>query len=1574
MVPSSQPFRARNDVQVYIKVLYHSATRQYIIPWAQIVIAFPHVQLVKNGDTILPFLSDRGKPLELLINPLCIAYQENAVLKVVYDEDDQSLSNTLKSSFWPTRQFRRANHLVTEHRFLTAVSVANALSGYHPAIAVLSHTFLYQDDSKPRLFIVLPTRDNNTGGLLDEFRLYYLCECGEHSCNATMTTTTTVLKDTDIHLVDHGGYRIADPAAFFEKYGEYIQAILWMVKYGACAAGMVVSGLLQFGAMKGQESVEFKDKIDYTIRYLQLQRQQRQLYLDPARMPTFTLTTTTPSVAYVDAPTNSDPRALTKTWLENEKFNDLESLLEDHEYNSNINDDNKRNTTPANLRRITTTKEGHVRWMCAGHYNELYPQLSRERLNKLIRLNQGTFNIHTGIAIVKISTIAQAKAFYQLLSNVPFLQELHISLDWTQSTADLNDFVFAIQQSNLQKVELFAQCSTPNFLNDQPKVAHSHKQSQPIHLQLFYEDFRKVQLKNREGLAVQVRKWPNTTNTNALSLAGITQRDVSILFGVLRSAPHLTRISLDVDNFDFDHILDLTDAHIEQHKKIEKLSLFRKGGSFVNMSFESGRTIPSQTEATLPRLDLITSRIPLESITDLILTDKHTAAEFDVLVQLDLSHMSDPLVNLSRVDKIVTMYPLLSTLSFTVNDLDAAYRLIEPFIRRHERDMTVRLEHALGDHAIIRFQHSTDSANTCAASTIELCAPPIKQFKYLPLDKVETMTLPCRTHIYQHNEIIEVSQRCTSLKTLEIGIDNSLSLAAFCISLLPSIESIHLIKSRNEDYSTYHSFPLKRLNLAGKCLVSVIGGVSIVKTFFESNPQLTHVSFTVADIRRDLPAFLTSIKSLQGHQLLKFTLKDQAGSVASISFDKDNNNAITSYSLHLKSLTRQQDLQALDIPSVTDFVLTHQCPVNVQLDTLFQELATKCPRLESVDIHCGAKSLPTFFQLIDLPSLKTCVLRNTSGHVAPRLDLEEGYLNIGNELLPASLFPDLHRVLQSRPTISGLKILVESTFEAYEFITSLAAKMPWLEEVKISQQSVGHKMAISFADDVVAGSGRVWTVALEVRSLSQIPPFIFPLLNKLTVSGQILHWTSQDLDEIPFASCENLSSLELKCPPSQFPRILGSMHEVALMHTSLRHLKLWDGSRDNILIGAQIDDLDAIAIQLQQVRMLDFEYSLSELKALLQEYPLEIAHLDLDPKFNLRQAEIIDESLKLGKVKIRHIQWDISIIKDVQLFETMFQAVKRCHSDATASKMIPTVAFKICKQAVSRSATTLYLPATDNQKQRMLSTLGQFMTRFATHLTLVNSGLELFLPDLFVTELEALQELEIRANRYCPDDKFLQWLGSVFKRPTVQVPASSQLSGELVEGGERDDDEDSYDADFDFDDSMSSSIIFGDDSSPPPASIAAPTLAFAPNPPSPVPLIHLVPVALPTNSRRQPFRRLTLHNLRFTPPQWKVLLESMDFVSLRHLNLERVGFGDNEAQLLTTLYIDQVTRARKQREEKREREVIVGDSDDDDEEEREDEGECVVRLYTTSVTWSQIDSEHARLLRSGCSQLKFVLV
>ncbi|KAF9148771.1 hypothetical protein BG015_009477 [Linnemannia schmuckeri] len=1274
--------------------------------------------------------------------------------------------------------------------------------------------------------------------------------------------------------------------------------------------------------------------------------------------------------------------------------------------------------------------------MCSTHYNELYPELRRQPVFEAIQENNGDFNERKGTAKVKIATAARAADFYWALSSSPFFQRMYILLDWVATTADLKELVFAIQQSDLQQADLGIQTANSATLYTQPTP---RRQTQTIQQKLATGGFLRVQLRNREGLAVS--------------------------------------------------------SFIEQSKTLEHLSLEMKDGFYVIVSYKSGSTTPSYINAMISKLNSITYRLPLEYITDLTLTGSHTLSEVDVLVPMliacctslkrlsvtlvstleyesrpipinsdgNLSENSQPIVlsvfelgsiptltsvvlvhsvcqrtsfdfpmtklnlknfeiyELSGLDKILRMHPLVTSLTLTVSNLDDAYGLVVPFVQHLDRDMTLRMEQKSGGNLILQFKrNASDSGSGSSVSNIQLRIGGIAHFRKLPLDQVKTLYLLSLTHIFeQHDQILEIIRRCTSMETLEVCYGKALSLATFCVGRLLTFKTLRLTRSGGDGKSlTQFVLPIKKFDL-GKQIISVFRKPSDLEAFFKANRELVNLSLTVDFFDEDVPVFLSTIKSLQGqHSLLTFTLTDEKGSCALIAFADDN--TITSYSLRLKKLDKQEDLQGYDLSSITEFILAGHSLTTKQIDKLLQELLSNCPHLESIDIHCGSSYLKSFFYLsCNLTTFKKCFLRNGKGQVAPSLNLLETYLNLGNELLPTTMYPNLIKTLQARPTVIGLKVLVESTLEAYEFFVNvLAVKLPWLEEVKIIQQNVGPKMVVSFAGGDIDGGGvgeggprTVSSIFLDVRSSAQLQPSMYSLLTKLTFSGQLNNWTPQALSQIPLSSCENLSTLELKCIPSQFPRILRSIHEASLMHPSLRQLKLWDGTRDNILTGTHIDDPDAILIRLQQVRMIDFQNYPAELEALLQDYPSEIAHLELDSSFYGRQAEIVEESLKLGKVHIRHIQWDISSTKDVGLFETMLWAVSHYYNYVTSdsnsenkygSRVVPTVAFRVATLSVPQSALTLFdttstsSTTNNNQQQRPrerpLSTLGQFMTRFATHLILVNSGLELFLPDLFATELHALQELEIQVNR---------WLKSLFQRGgdggqfsaskkvesklvaikaataesnTVAAVDSKPLAVDVYEGSISDD----YDSGFVFDDPMSSSITV--DNKPSSATTSAPILVLSLKSPNPGVLIHTAtPPTVPTPpSICQPLWRLTLHNLPFSPQQWKSLLEFIDYLSLRSLNLERTGFGDRELILLTRLYTDQITRARKARKENRETlEVEAGGEVKAQEEAKglvEEEEEFVVRLYTTSVTQAAVDREHDCLTKNGCSQLKIVLV
>ncbi|KAG0275021.1 hypothetical protein BGZ95_009252, partial [Linnemannia exigua] len=106
------------------------------------------------------------------------------------------------------------------------------------ATAILTQTYELHEFPIPRLFIILPKEDitkrEKIGTMfVKRFRLYFLCECGEHTRPADGPPSSL---SHDIHLARHEGYDLDRPNEFFRKYGSYVLALLQMLKYGVAAA------------------------------------------------------------------------------------------------------------------------------------------------------------------------------------------------------------------------------------------------------------------------------------------------------------------------------------------------------------------------------------------------------------------------------------------------------------------------------------------------------------------------------------------------------------------------------------------------------------------------------------------------------------------------------------------------------------------------------------------------------------------------------------------------------------------------------------------------------------------------------------------------------------------------------------------------------------------------------------------------------------------------------------------------------------------------------------------------------------------------------------------------------------------------------------------------------------------------------------------------------------------------------------------------------------------------------------------------------------------------------------------
>ncbi|KAK3817630.1 MAG: hypothetical protein J3Q66DRAFT_431263 [Benniella sp.] len=285
--------------------------------------------------------------------------------------------------------------------------------------ALLTQTYELHEYPIPRLFIVLP-QDTSSWNPLDllsnKFRLYFLCECGEHTKSANNRIPH------HIHLAKHKGYNIARPNEFFQRYGSYVLTILQMLKYGITVAGVTIpalSHLISPDAM-GQVSGGLKSLTNT---------------LEPGMNQV---------IDYIDQVVVGSPKQMDNNeGLEGADLRQLESFLKN-------NDDNR---VLGNLYRTVTT-EGHVKWVCIDHYRENYQEKAVGAFRNAVDALGGGFDENIGRVEVKLHSKVQAEQFYQTLESARSVYELKLDLDWNTTQDDFKRLRNALSKTSVGVLEL----------------------------------------------------------------------------------------------------------------------------------------------------------------------------------------------------------------------------------------------------------------------------------------------------------------------------------------------------------------------------------------------------------------------------------------------------------------------------------------------------------------------------------------------------------------------------------------------------------------------------------------------------------------------------------------------------------------------------------------------------------------------------------------------------------------------------------------------------------------------------------------------------------------------------------------------------------------------------------------------------------------------------------------------------------------------------------------------------------------------------------------------------------------
>ncbi|KAF9946239.1 hypothetical protein BGZ70_003314, partial [Mortierella alpina] len=296
--------------------------------------------------------------------------------------------------------------------------------------AVLTQTYELHECPIPRLFVVLPqnpSRWDRTKFFSNKFRLYFLCECGEHT-----RSINSKAKIHHIHIAKHDGYDIARPTEFFQRYGPYVLTILKMLKYGISVAGVAIPAI---------SHLVRADAIDQASTHLQKLQDDIELGMDQviALMDGVSVDEST----FIEGFDGDMEKNMA---LEGDDLRKLDTFLKDKDGNKFL----------GNLYR-TVTDEGHVKWVCIDHYRENYQESMAKDFQRTLDCVGGSLDKSIGRVEVALRSKVLAEQFYSALEKATFVLELDINLDWACATSDMKALEDALKKSKVSILRLYLQ-------------------------------------------------------------------------------------------------------------------------------------------------------------------------------------------------------------------------------------------------------------------------------------------------------------------------------------------------------------------------------------------------------------------------------------------------------------------------------------------------------------------------------------------------------------------------------------------------------------------------------------------------------------------------------------------------------------------------------------------------------------------------------------------------------------------------------------------------------------------------------------------------------------------------------------------------------------------------------------------------------------------------------------------------------------------------------------------------------------------------------------------------------------
>ncbi|KAI1314539.1 hypothetical protein EDD11_002014 [Mortierella claussenii] len=497
---------------------------------------------------------------------------------------------------------------------------------------ILTKSVEMHEYASPRLFIVLPRDPSGRDGASlteSQFRLYFLCECGEHTMHASFCKGTPINSNNGstnngntskvhggdqsftlsssmigsstnsivgshvrnnststinsvggsvnggqwsphhLHLAKHEGYDLNRPVEFFRQYGSYALRLLQMLKYGISMDGFTVP--TQLSLQNGEPSTK---RTKNTIEsHLESAVNQAIEFLNSRLM--------------LDHPSSLTGQSRSSMALSDKDAKQLQTFLEITEKSGVL----------GNLYRVSTM-EGCARWVCRDHYRESYNTSAIKDLHILTAIDGGSFNEHFGRIEISLSTGADAAQFYRALERARSVQELSLTLAWDISLSDAKALRDTIYRSNVALLNLRCAAST-----SPAEMLSRNKRAEPLWNILTSPRLRSFSLDGYSGFFRRI----TTTDGRRGSLRMIRiadkiewDKDACRIIDLLKLAPRLTDLTL-VSNNIYETYQLVRDAALRRSTALARLAIETSKDERLTAHLEHGQVL-DRMEVTIPTL------------------------------------------------------------------------------------------------------------------------------------------------------------------------------------------------------------------------------------------------------------------------------------------------------------------------------------------------------------------------------------------------------------------------------------------------------------------------------------------------------------------------------------------------------------------------------------------------------------------------------------------------------------------------------------------------------------------------------------------------------------------------------------------------------------------------------------------------------------------------------------------------------------------------------------------------------------------------------------------------------------